>query len=925
MGLPAPASRADEIAMPSGGSFAMEGHGWGHGHGMSQWGAQGAASLGKTADQIMSFYYPGTAKTALANSAVRVLLSNGPGAQTQVYPATGLAVVDLATGAKATLPSGPTRWRSVTDVAGLHLQYYASGWKQYALAGRTVFSGPLQFDGPPVIRLVYSDGTSRDYRGSLRSVRGSSTAVTTVNVLPMESYLRGVVPRESSSSWAPAALQAQAIAARTYTAVNRGRYATTRYYDICDTTQCQVYGGATFYSTSGSPTALEPASTNDAISATVGIIRTYQGKPIFAQFSSSDGGWTSDGGYPYLPAQADPWDGAVSNSVHSWTATVTSAQIQARYPSVGTLVRLRVTLRDGNGEWGGRVKAVVLEGVDAAGKATSVTTTGVGIYNANPWPQSSTGLRSSWWHVKTTTDSSIVSQSAAPTLVRSPGVSTGTLSVTLRNTGTTPWSTTGLHLAVASPPGQADPLVGGSTRPGVYTGAASTIAPGGTAAFRFDLTGDGVAPGVQARSYRLRNGMGALYGAVVSWKVPVAVPLFTATAANPPLSLASRPASSPVGAPGPVFADGRTIVVPSAGSTALRLSTTKTGNLYWPVRAAVRLGTSGPRERTSISSGPGWLSGTRPAVLGGSTQVAPHGTGTFDLTLYGGGHPVGVTQEAFEPVWDGKHWLDGSPTTLVVVRVNPAVSRAATVEQAPPTLLALTTAPSGRATLTVRLRNVGGSPWDVGTEPLVAGATDLATPAWSSSTTPPALAANVNRPGQAKVYPGEIGEWRVPLSAYRKNAGVRTLSLQAKGTSGVYGPRMSTSVTVSKAVFTGTLTKVSAPGLVPRYGTAVMSFEVKNTGNIDWGIGSGVRSESLTLGGSPSYAPNWLTASRPGPVGGNVSRPGANAVRPGEVARFYVVIAGNGRAPQSRSEAFDVVYEAFARIPIRAVLSYRVV
>jgi hypothetical protein len=58
--------RRDEvIERPADGVFAVDGHGWGHGRGMSQWGAQGAASLGRTADEIVAAYYPGTARGVL--------------------------------------------------------------------------------------------------------------------------------------------------------------------------------------------------------------------------------------------------------------------------------------------------------------------------------------------------------------------------------------------------------------------------------------------------------------------------------------------------------------------------------------------------------------------------------------------------------------------------------------------------------------------------------------------------------------------------------------------------------------------------------------------------------------------------------------------------------------------------------------------
>jgi SpoIID/LytB domain protein len=925
---PAQAATQEEIDnVPSGGTFQIEGHGWGHGHGMSQWGAQGGASLGKTADQITSFYYPNTTKAALANSAIRVLLQEDDDSDTQVFPATDLGVTDLSSGATMTLPSGPTRWRSAVDSAGLHLQgLVGSTWKPYLLGGRTAMPGPLQFSGPATIRTAFPNGTSNDFRGAIRSVRTTASRVGTVNVVSMESYLLGVVPRESSSSWKPAALQAQAIAARSYSAWKRNNAPSAQYFDICDTTQCQVYGGAAIYSSSGERTPLEATTTNQAVQATAGVIRTYNGKAIFAEFSSSNGGWSTDGGEPYLIAQQDDWDGSVSSTVHSWTATLTAAQLQARYQAVGTLKRIRTTLRDGNGEWGGRVKAVVLEGVDSAGKATSVTTTGSGVYNAHTWPASSDGLRGTWWHVKSTLSSAVTSQSAAPTLVHSPGVSTGTLAVTIKNTGGASWSTSGLHLAVASPPGQADPLVGGSTTPGRYTGTATTIAPNATATFSFALTGDGVGVGLQGRSYRLRNGAGALFGSAVSWQVPVRAPVLTAVQGAPPKASSTAPNNS-AGSPGSVFADGRTVVVPVAGSTGVTLTARNTGNVTWPVGSApVRLGTSNPRGAASPSAGSDWLGSSRPSGLT-STRAVPAGqNGTFALTLHGNGKPVGVTTESFEPFWEGRAWM-GPVTPLTLVRTDPSKARLASLEAGLPSTIALTNAPNGTTSLTVRLRNLGGQPWSVAQERMGSASTRLSTTGWSSSTAPPSMAANASRPGQAKVYPGEIGEWRIPLSAARKAAGTYYLRMQAKGADGVpYGPLLTSKVTVAQAVLSGKVSRQAGLVNVPSNGTVLAFFEVKNTGNVAWPVKGPLRSEALASGGSPSHAASWISASRPSALSLNLNRRGATSVLPGEIGRFLVVLAGNGRTPRTSSEPFDVVWETYGRMTgVKPVLSYRVV
>lgn len=804
----APAAAEQVYNRPPSGVFTVVGHGWGHGHGMSQWGAQGAASLGIGADQITATYYPGTSRTVLPDAPIRVLLQADEGRDTQVYAATGLKVTDLATGRTQPLPAGPTRWRATVDAAGLRLSgLTGTTWTPYALgasgaspapspAPGPAYAGPLRWSGPEFVRVAFPDGTSRDYRGAVQAQQVSASALQTVDVLSLEDYLLGVVPRESPSSWAPAALQAQAIAARSYSAFKRDR--ATGSFDICDTTQCQVFGGSRVYTADGSSIALEPASTTDAVRRTAGVVRTYQGRPIFAEFSSSNGGWSSDGGKPYLIAQRDDWDGVVPNPVHSWTAALPAADIERRFPAVGTLQRIRVTARDGNGEWGGRVRTVVLEGVSDSGAATSVTTTGAGVYNSRTWPAYSDGLRSSWWHITTSRDAAVVSQSAVPRLVRPPGAPTGgTLTVTMRNTGTTDWPTSGLHMAVASPPGQADAFVGGSTRPGVLVPtSASTIPPGGTASFTFALDSKAVAAGRHGRAYRLRIGDDPVFGATVNWTIPVDPALFTASVAAKPTAVATATGDAPPA----VFADGRTVVVPSNGSTQVRVQMTNTGNATWPAGPGsnVVLGTSGPRDRASYFAGPAWLSPKRAAQLAETTPVAPGGVGSFLLTLYGADRGLNVATESFEPAWEGIHWLDGAATALTVVRVDPTVARLARMDTAPPANVGSTTSARG-LTLVVRMRNMGGTAWGVGKEWLAvsSGKPDpLRTSGWPYPTRPPALAANVSRPGVAAVYPGEVGEWRIPLSAYGKAPGRYAESWQALGPTGRFGPVVRTVVTV---------------------------------------------------------------------------------------------------------------------------------
>jgi stage II sporulation protein D len=126
---------------------------------------------------------------------------------------------------------------------------------------------------------------TRAYRGALEVFGNSRRTLTVVNELPLETYLRGVVPNELS----PAAfgqleaLKAQAVAARTYIHRNIGQFK-NEGYDICATDACQVYFGA----------LTEDPLATQAIEETRGVIAVYQGKPINALYSSTCGGRTED-------------------------------------------------------------------------------------------------------------------------------------------------------------------------------------------------------------------------------------------------------------------------------------------------------------------------------------------------------------------------------------------------------------------------------------------------------------------------------------------------------------------------------------------------------------------------------------------------------------------------------------------------------
>ena len=372
LAAPAQASRevSESYTVPSGGTLKLTGHGFGHGHGMSQYGAQGAAKKGLTASRILAFYYPGTA-AGTSTEMIRVLVSADTDDDVSVLPASGLGVRDVSSGRTYLLPA-PARiktWRLRTVDGATVLDYDDGEWHLYRRRGTSAITGDAEFFSTSTVALRVA-GTTRSYRGALRLSNQN-----TVNKLSLDDYVKGVVPREMPASWEPAALQAQAVAARTYAAFDRAAHE-TRSYQTCDTTSCQVYGGV------GS----EDARSNAAVDATAGQVRTYEGQPAFTQFSSSSGGWLAAGTMPYLVAKADPYDNFSGNAMHTWRTTVTRSRIQKAWPSLGTLKRVKVTLRDGHGEWYGRVEKLVLDG-----SKKNLTVTGSTF-------RSTFGLRSAWFH-----------------------------------------------------------------------------------------------------------------------------------------------------------------------------------------------------------------------------------------------------------------------------------------------------------------------------------------------------------------------------------------------------------------------------------------------------------------------------------------------------------------------------------------------
>ena len=298
----------------AGTTLIVTGHGWGHGVGMSQWGAYGYALHGWKYKRILYHYYPGTTLVKEASEPnVRVLLAQGASVVT-IGCASPITVSD-GRRFKGHLPAG-------TYGVGPRLAipvHHRPGVRPFArgFAAFSCLRAPLRLDGRP-------------YRGDL-VVRRSGTTLSVVNALELDEYVRGVVPCESSPRWPIAELEAQAVAARSYALAELKPSAP---YDLVPTTADQVYCGL----------RAERPHSNAAVWKTHGEILTFDGEVARTYYSSSSGGrtesvqdaWPGSAPIPYLRSVSDPWDTYSPN--HDWGPYAYSADaLSARLGLTGAV------------------------------------------------------------------------------------------------------------------------------------------------------------------------------------------------------------------------------------------------------------------------------------------------------------------------------------------------------------------------------------------------------------------------------------------------------------------------------------------------------------------------------------------------------------------------------------------------------------
>jgi stage II sporulation protein D len=277
--------------------WSLRGAGWGHGIGMSQWGAYGLARQGRSYRDILGHYYRGTRIERRGASVVSVLLQ--PNRSTVSFTgATSAGERKLKPGSvyKATRSGSSVVLKSAS---GRPLKTYST---------------VIPVSGGEFVRLLGAAGNGvRDglYRGSLDVRTASGPGLNAINTVSMENYLMGVVPAESPPIWPPAALQAQAVAARSYALATSVQ---GNGYDQYPDTRSQVYRGE----------RAETASSSRAVSDTRGEVVTYNGAVAVTYFFSTSGGYTENvenvftksAPKPWLKGVRDPYDDA--SPYHRW-------------------------------------------------------------------------------------------------------------------------------------------------------------------------------------------------------------------------------------------------------------------------------------------------------------------------------------------------------------------------------------------------------------------------------------------------------------------------------------------------------------------------------------------------------------------------------------------------------------------------------
>ncbi|HET9848769.1 MAG TPA: SpoIID/LytB domain-containing protein [Candidatus Dormibacteraeota bacterium] len=351
--------------------FLFTGKGNGHGLGMSQWGARGRASAGQDYRKILATYYPHTKIESRDTSGqVRIALSDDPIDLARPWPRlfgplpfiAGPVSVDgvpqLEVGATSSLGFD-------TDAAGQPIAFLlsANGSRgapvviKQTMTIRTASAAGIRTNIMQVMGGDFRTGAEqRRYAGILQVIPKGGATILPVNVLPMEDYLKGVVPAEMPAYWGVEALKAQAIAGRTYALEHLGG----ADFDLRASEADQAYSGLTD----------QRAESNAAVDGTKGQVLTYQGNPIVAFYMASDGGHTESSEYRFVT-----WDhGPQLRSHLGYLSGISDSFDRAPSWQVGpfSAAGAATVLRDSGQDIGDRLLGIDILQKDASGRLVGV-------------------------------------------------------------------------------------------------------------------------------------------------------------------------------------------------------------------------------------------------------------------------------------------------------------------------------------------------------------------------------------------------------------------------------------------------------------------------------------------------------------------------------------------------------------------------
>ena len=357
-------------------AIVIEGQGNGHGRGLSQYGAVGWSTIyGKDWTWILDHYYGDTSMGAVpAGTRMTVRLTAQDDLQTAVIAADGNAF--WVGGTPGYFTSMVAREISSADGQDTYQVWGKTGTAECPASNDSLASwvslGPVTTaaglasvtfsvagaDDPAtpaasLLGVCDSAGAVRHYRGNIFASNGTSGENRTMNDVEIESYVRGVIPRESPASWADRgngtginALKAQAVAARSYALAQGGGLENRRYAyaKTCDTTNCQVYGGAgTRTSATANIVAIEDWRSDRAVSETALMIRVRAATPLVpvsTEFSSSNGDRTAGVNFPAVDDAGDKID---YNPFSRWTRVLDLESFAARF-GLATITKIETSI-----------------------------------------------------------------------------------------------------------------------------------------------------------------------------------------------------------------------------------------------------------------------------------------------------------------------------------------------------------------------------------------------------------------------------------------------------------------------------------------------------------------------------------------------------------------------------------------------------